>query len=500
MHRSSDRLLSLFSRAVRLSGLPLFLCVQLAPAATVAQDRPSEVCSVQTTSSGSLEHARNLFSSQCSLYPRTDCDPVPGGGWQCSSAVIGSAAPAVAELSGLTASSPVSVSPPVTLPPVTLRPRTVPPVTEPVIQPPAAVQPVSTSPVDSGNCYVRAATLQSAITSFTANCSTYQRKDCYPVDGAWICSNTDIPGPVQAAALDTQLSSIQSSPDGSAPASPDTSVPTLPVVVTPPAAVAPQTVPTVSARTPSAAIGRLGSDDLLVLHYDNCPDRDDGHAMPAGKYVVESLGISRVLVVNGTCGNSIRNRFNPASISVVRASWGSVWLDAHNQRASAVATSADRWAAELANGHDVWVAEGGQSDFSADVVRSIDSRYPGLNLKRINIIQHSAGSTAYNEMFTDSANLAFLKNLTSYQPIGNGNVGGNGTADLNMQSAYFVQMARGSRFSAEWNAGFTYLPPDCAVRTELCKLDFSDAVEVLYIVGDQRTGTVNDFANNYLRQ
>jgi hypothetical protein len=249
----------------------------------------------------------------------------------------------------------------------------------------------------------------------------------------------------------------------------------------------------------SASVGRLGSNDLLALHYDNCPDKDDGHAIPAGKAVVENLGINNVLVVNGTCGNAIRDRFNSASFAVVRASWGSDYLDAYNERSSAVSESANRWASVLANGGSVWVAEGGQSDVTADIVRRIAMQYPNLNRQRIHVIQHSAGSTAYNEKFTASNNLSYLKSTTSYQAIPNGNAGGNGTADLNMQSDYFVRTARSGRFASEWNAGFAYLKPDCATRTENCKLDFSDTVELLYIVNDQRTRTVDDFANNYLK-
>ena len=179
--------------------------------------------------------------------------------------------------------------------------------------------------------------------------------------------------------------------------------------------------------------------------------------------------------------------------------WGNNYLDAHNQRTASVNTSANEWASVLANGGSVWVAEGGQSDFSADIVRRIASQFSGINLKKITIVQHSAGSTAYNERFTDAANLTYLRNTISYQTIPTGNAGNNGSADLNSQSSFFVSTARSGRFSTEWNAAFNYLRPDCAIRTENCKLDFSDTVEVLYLVNDQATRSVNDFANTYLR-
>jgi hypothetical protein len=127
-----------------------------------------------------------------------------------------------------------------------------------------------------------------------------------------------------------------------------------------------------------------------------------------------------------------------------------------------------------------------------------EARYSNFNLKRIHVIQHSTGSTAYNEKFTDSSNLSYLKNKSSYQAIANGNVGGNGTAILNQHSFYLVSTARASRFSAQWNAGFQYLLPYCSVRTKKYKLDFSDTVELMYIINDKNTQNVNDFANKYL--
>lgn len=438
---------------------------------SVQAQQAAGVCSVQTDSRGTLTSARNLFFSRCAQLALRDCDPVAGGGWQCSSAIIGSHGPANPAISGVAvpAASPTVVS----------------------VTNASAGSTTGAGSGSAGTCYAGAATLLGAKNAFASNCAGFSRQDCDPLAGQWICSSANIsavtqvsggvPVPIsQPGTVSTTSSSADMSSSASA-ASIDT-----------------QTAPAPPPASSPATTGRLGSNDLLVLHYDNCPDRDDGQAIPAGKSVVETLGIDAVMVANGTCGNSIRDRFNPGSFAVVQASWGSNYLNVADQRDSATLAATNRWATTLANGGQVWVAEGGQSDFTADVVRRIAARYPNMDLKRIHIIQHSAGATAYNEMFTSSSNLTYLKNRTSYQPIANGNVGGNGSADLNSQSAYFVATARAGRFSTEWNAGFAYLPPDCAVRTERCKLDFSDTVELLYIVGDTRTKTVDDFADNYL--
>jgi hypothetical protein len=44
----------------------------------------------------------------------------------------------------------------------------------------------------------------------------------------------------------------------------------------------------------------------------------------------------------------------------------------------------------LNTGGDIWIAEAGQSDFSADTVRQVNLKLPGINTKeRIHIVQHS---------------------------------------------------------------------------------------------------------------
>ncbi|MDB3936453.1 hypothetical protein N9383_07055 [Granulosicoccus sp.] len=62
-----------------------------------------------------------------------------------------------------------------------------------------------------------------------------------------------------------------------------------------------------------------------------------------------------------------------------------------------------------------------------------------------------------------------------------------------MQSRSFVNAALQSTFASAWTAAFDYLDP---INT---KLDFSDTVELLFIIGDDDTETVDDFADRYLQ-
>lgn len=454
-------------------------------------DAPAgSICSVQTDASSNLSMARALFQDQCQTQTLTDCDPVNGGGWQCSSAIIGDRAPRENSLlanfardnehSGddtHAASSTVT--------------QAVPSVNRDQLS-----ASVSEAPV----CYATGDGLSGAKEAFSKNCMTFARKDCDPMTNErWVCSSANISAsalfdqmgnstdksaaeaqlPPATVSLQKPTVSLQQSGNSNPPASESASIST-------------------DVRNDSR-IGRLGSNDLLVLHYDNCPDPDDAHAIASAKAMVEYYGINNVMVANGTCGASIRDRFNPKSFTVIEAAWGKDYIDAYNPYSRSVRESAARWATTLVNGDEVWVAEAGQSDFTADIVRTIESQYPDAALEKIHIVQHSTGPMGFNERYTKASNLRYLKETTHYVSLADGNHADNGSADLNTQSSYFVKIARSSRFSTEWNAAFDFLPPDCARRTPTCKLDFSDTVELLYIVDDNTTLTVSDFANKYLK-
>ena len=232
-------------------------------------------------------------------------------------------------------------------------------------------------------------------------------------------------------------------------------------------------------------------NDLVALHYDNCPDRDDGHAVVAGKSVIDTVGINNFIVVNGTCGSGIRNRYRPDSEAVLTATYGDDWLDGFNELTESVNTAADRWAATLANGDDVWVAEGGPSDFTAMVLERLGDAFPELDRGQVHVVQHSIG---FNQGQTDDDNLDLIMDVADYITIDDGNSGGNDTADLAMQSNSFVTIALQSRFASAWTAAFDYFDPNGRRG-----VDFSDTVELLFIIEDTDTDDVDDFADRYLQ-
>lgn len=253
-------------------------------------------------------------------------------------------------------------------------------------------------------------------------------------------------------------------------------------VVTNPTTTAPNTNNTVNI---SGSYNR--SRDLIALHFDHAPDLDDGHAAAAAFVVQDQLGLA-VQVVGGTYGVYSADRYVPASESLMNSIWGSAWLNAHSNRASAVDQAAIRWVGTLAAGGDVWIAEGGPSDFSAAVVRQIQQQYPEFQTRqRIHLIQHSK----WNEDHALRADLNFVRANTNYVVIEDGNEP-NSTADLREFRQSFVDRARASAYSGAWNAAFAYLSP-------YEKLDFSDTVELLYIlgIGTSQIANADDFANSF---
>lgn len=85
-----------------------------------------------------------------------------------------------------------------------------------------------------------------------------------------------------------------------------------------------------------------------------------------------------------------------------------------------------------------------------------------------------------------------IRNEANYVTIANGNGGGNGTAGFRGTSSFFVDTALQSAYANAWIEAFDYLDPNE-------RIDFSDTVELLYIIDETETQTIDDFARNYLR-
>jgi hypothetical protein len=216
--------------------------------------------------------------------------------------------------------------------------------------------------------------------------------------------------------------------------------------------------------------------DLLSLHYDHAPDKDDGHSAAADRTLIESVFGGEwipmhVLPVSGAYGKNKR-MFNAKSDTVMDAVWNERggWVAADRDWDAAVKAVHTRWHTTVKAGGDVYVKEGGQSDITAAVVILLHQEHPEIAARqRIHVVQHSN----WNEDQTTPEALEYVKGSTHYVRIADANrylnVKGGDTAFEKAATAHPV-------FGAAWQAAFEYYPP-------ASRLDFSDTGELLHILG-----------------
>ena len=215
--------------------------------------------------------------------------------------------------------------------------------------------------------------------------------------------------------------------------------------------------------------------DLIILCYDHAPDKDDGHSAVADRTILQSLygksWISKhVMAVSGAYGNNA-NLFNHDSDNVMSAAWNDCggWLSAHDSRKSSIDQLAKRCIETLNINGNIWVKEGGQSDITATIVKSIKEELPKLDtLKRFHVVQHSD----WNERHTNPAALIYTKTNTDYLRIPDANP----YLKSETNNEDFVKAATEHPvFGKIWQAAFKYYNPNK-------RLDFSDTGELMHIL------------------
>ena len=323
----------------------------------------------------------------------------------------------------------------------------------------------------------------------------------------------------------TSMPSIQdtststASPEPVPPPEPVTpAAPPVPVTQAPPEPVTPAAPPAPVAQAaaparPSPSTSR-SNDVLVALHYDVAPDLDDLQAMAAGCNITNRFNRNPAVVIGtyglNNSGDNLRAAYltetnmrgqatndgrtrRQRAIEVASLAFNS-HLDTGNGWPAIVNNQAEKWWSVLNAGGSVRVADGGPMDFTADVLNRLRNFHgaSAAQLRRITVVQHSA---SFNQRRTLPQNLALVRQLTDYRLIANGNVLGNGTAGLmpantgGTVSGPFASWARnGNSCSASWNA---------ALNNFSGRIDFSDTVEYLYIIGPETNSIsdVNSFGN-----
>mgnify|MGYP006295276279 CR=1 FL=1 len=244
--------------------------------------------------------------------------------------------------------------------------------------------------------------------------------------------------------------------------------------------------------------------DLLLAHYDCKTDVDDLHSVAALVTLMSDPDYSdvRYHAVAGAYGIQEGPYVPPNDL--FQLAFGEKWSDAHNHFQTAVGEVKTLVKETLSKGGDIWIADGGQSDFSAAVVKAVRADLPGLNTsQRIHVVQHAN----WNEEVTSPESLRYVKEKTSYHKIPDGNTVGNGTpgfrspdfthwkselSDPELIEVWQLAVDLANRYNGKEGR---YLNKDIAAGG----LDFSDTCEVCWILGIEdirdTEGFFNMFAN-----
>lgn len=230
--------------------------------------------------------------------------------------------------------------------------------------------------------------------------------------------------------------------------------------------------------------------DLISLHYDHAPDKDDGHSTAADRTILESMFgaewlSNHAVAVSGTYGLN-KNKFNTESDAVMDATWNERggWIPADRDWSAAVEIVFKRWIATLQAGGDVFVKEGGQSDFTAELVRRLRERHPDIDTQmRIHVVQHSD----WNENMTSPKELTYTRANTNYIRIRDANryLRRKGAVE-----SFETAATQHPLFAQAWRSAFHYFSP-----AEL--LDFSDTGELMHILGLGEMG-IDEFRIRFL--
>ncbi|MCK9493084.1 MAG: hypothetical protein M0Q00_01805 [Acholeplasmataceae bacterium] len=240
--------------------------------------------------------------------------------------------------------------------------------------------------------------------------------------------------------------------------------------------------------------------DLLLVQFDCKTDVDDIHTMAALATLMTKENFSEVNyhVVTGTYG--IQGGLYVPPNDLLQLAFRDNWTDAHKDFESAVNKVKELVKTTLKNQGDVWIAEAGQSNFTAEVVKAVKADIPEINIsQRIHVVQHGG----WNEKMTSPAHLRYVKDNTDYHKIPDGNVVGNGSPGFRSPDyKHWQDKVTDPRLVEIWQLAIEiankYNGKDGRYNNEAISaggLDFSDLSEVCWILGLKDIKDTEEFFN-----
>lgn len=179
-------------------------------------------------------------------------------------------------------------------------------------------------------------------------------------------------------------------------------------------------------------IGKFSPErDLYLPQFDCKTDVDDVHSAAAVATMLRSPRMSGVNyhAVTGTYG--IQEGLYVPPNELFELAFAGHWSDAHKDREQALQTVVQMVRETLLSGGSVWVAEAGQSDFTADWLKRIEAlRLDSPKGARVHVVQHSD----WNESVTSPDKLEYVRQHAEYHKIPDGNSPDNGSPDFHEES------------------------------------------------------------------
>ncbi len=158
--------------------------------------------------------------------------------------------------------------------------------------------------------------------------------------------------------------------------------------------------------------------DLLLAQFDSKPDPDDVHAQAALGCMMmhpDMKGV-KVYAVSGAIGTQ-KGMFLDSK-ELFNLIFGKRWTAANENWDQAVKDIVAVVEPVLRKGGKVWIQEAGQSDITADWLKIILKSIPAETVKKnVITVQHSN----WNEKMTTKEDLAYVKSVTTYFSIDDGN-------------------------------------------------------------------------------
>ena len=242
--------------------------------------------------------------------------------------------------------------------------------------------------------------------------------------------------------------------------------------------------------------------DLYLAHFDSRTDVDDIQSVAGVATMLADPRLSDVNyhAVAGAYG--IQEGLYVPAEQLFNLAFEEHWSDAHADRDNALDEVSGLALKTLTDGGTIWIAEAGQSDFSAALLRRIQILMPGAELKEhVHIVQHSD----WNEESTTAEDLAFVKESASYHKIPDGNAVGNGSPGFRSETAInWRDQIGNSRLTEIWTTAIgianTYNGRDGRYLNEAIEkggLDFSDVAETAWIFGFRDLVDANDFFEEF---